>query len=129
MAFVHHFVRRDDDALPIMNAVATLPIVLPDGVILSGLGLNRDRGIVFRVGTKLDALIPEISDCKPSAVADAMHFLVNEWLCDVAADYRGKCILTCAIAATIIERTELSERPAFFVSAGQRGGGKTTTLT
>jgi hypothetical protein len=31
MPFVRHFVLRADHALPIMNAVATLPIVLPDG--------------------------------------------------------------------------------------------------
>ena len=31
MAFVRHFVHRADHALPVMNAVATLPIVLPDG--------------------------------------------------------------------------------------------------
>jgi hypothetical protein len=125
--FVNHFVRRPDHALPIMNAVATLPIVVPDGTILSSTGLNRDRGIVFRVPPKLLSLMPQVADCTPAAVAEEMDFLVNEWLCDVAADYTGKCILI-AIAASIIERTELPERPAFFISAGQRGGGKTTVV-
>ena len=37
-SFVRHFVRRDDDALPIVTGVATVPIVLPDGSILSGRG-------------------------------------------------------------------------------------------
>jgi len=126
-SFVTHFVCRDDHALPIMNAVAILPIILPDGTILSGTGLNRDRGIVFRVPTKLLSLMPQVADCTPAAVAEAMDFLVNEWLCDVATDYAGKCSLI-AIAASIIERTELSERAAFFISAGQRGGGKTTVV-
>lgn len=125
--FVSHFVHRTDHALPIMNAVATLPIVVPDGTILSDTGLHRDRGIVFRVPPKLRSLLPQVADCTPAAVAEAMEFLVNEWLCDVAADYAGKCVLI-AIAASIIERTELPERPAFFISAGQRGGGKTTVV-
>ena len=56
-----------------------------------------------------------------------MRFLVYVWLCDVATDYKGKCILI-AILATIIERNILPERPGFFISAGQRGGGKTTTV-
>ena len=56
-----------------------------------------------------------------------MRFLIDEWLCDVATNYRGKCILL-AILATIIERNILPERPAFFISAGQRGGGKTTIV-
>jgi hypothetical protein len=55
-----------------------------------------------------------------------MRFLADEWFCDVKADYAGKCILIAA-ALTIIERLLLPERPAFFITAGQRGGGKTTT--
>jgi len=39
----------------------------------------------------------------------------------------GKCaLISCAL--TIIERVLLDQRPAFMVRAGQRGGGKTTTL-
>ena len=56
-----------------------------------------------------------------------MRFLVDEWLCDVATDYKGKCLLV-AILATIVERSILPERPGFFISAGQRGGGKTTAV-
>jgi hypothetical protein len=32
------------------------------------------------------------------------------------------------LAMTLIERALLPERPAFFVTAGQRGGGKTTLV-
>jgi hypothetical protein len=42
--------------------------------------------------------------------------------------YAGKCTLI-ACALTIIERSLLDQRPAFFVTAGRRGSGKTTTLT
>jgi hypothetical protein len=125
--FVKHFHTRTDDALPIVAAIATLPIVLPDGTLLSKRGLDRDRGIVFRVPPALLALVPRKEDCNPVAVAEAMRFLMDEWLCDVATDYTGKCVLIAA-ALTIIERSVLAERPAYFVTAGRRGGGKTTAL-
>jgi hypothetical protein len=84
-AFVTHFhTRPNDDALPIVAAVATLPIVLANGKILSGRGLNRERGIVFRVSPILEALLPNVQECTPGAVAEALRFLVDEWLCDVA---------------------------------------------
>jgi len=45
----------------------------------------------------------------------------------VATDYEGKCILV-ALALAILERLLLPERPAYIVTAGQRGGGKTTAV-
>jgi hypothetical protein len=124
--FVKHYLRRHDGAMPVVAAVATLPMVLPDGTILSGHGLVRERGIVFRVPDELQKLLPTTAECTPSTVAEAMRFLADEWFCDVKADYAGKCVLIAA-ALTIIERLLLPERPAFFITAGQRGGGKTTT--
>ena len=62
------------------------------------------------------------------AVVDALAFLTDVWLVDVATDYAGKCLIIAA-ALTLIERTLLPERPGFFVTAGQRGGGKTTLLS
>ena len=47
---------------------------------------------------------------------------------DVATDYDGKCTIIAA-ALSLIERCLLDQRPTFFVTAGRRGGGKTTTLT
>ena len=38
MSFVGHYVQRDDDALPTVVAIATLPIVLADGVMLAARG-------------------------------------------------------------------------------------------
>jgi len=125
--FVKHYLVRSDAALPVATGVATLPIVLPDRRLLSGLGLDRSRGIVFRVPPELEALLPDPAHCIPEAVAEAMRFLTHEWLCDLAADYAGRCV-AIACALTILERLLLRERPAFFVVAGQRGGGKTTTL-
>jgi hypothetical protein len=125
--FVRHFLTRTDDALPTVVAIATLPVVLPDGTLLAARGLDRQRGIVFRVPPDLLVLIPRQEECTPDAVADAMRFLTEEWLVDVATNYTGKCILIAA-ALTIIERSVFGERPAFFVTAGRRGGGKTTAL-
>ena len=126
MPFVKHYLHRHDGALPVVAAVASLPMVLLGGAILSGHGLARERGIVFRVPGELEKLLPTIRDCTPSAVAESMRFLADEWFCDVKADYAGKCVLIAA-ALTIIQRLLLPERPAFFITAGQRGGGKTTT--
>jgi hypothetical protein len=123
--FVRHYVQRHDDALPRISGVATLPLVLPDGTVLSGRGLDRRTGIVFRVPDRMQALLPRREDCTPEAARAAMRFLTEEWLCDVSADYTGKCILV-TVPLTILERLLLPERPAFFITAGQRGGGKTT---
>jgi hypothetical protein len=125
--FVKHFLTRSDDALPVVAAIATLPLVLQDGTLLAKRGLDRQRGIVFRVPPHLLSVIPDPADCTPAAVAEAMRYLIEEWLCDVAANYAGMCTLIAA-ALTIIERSLLSDRPTFFVTAGRRGGGKTTAL-
>jgi hypothetical protein len=125
--FVRHYRIRTDNALPVMTAISTLPIVLADRTVLAGRGLDRERGIVFRVPRELMALLPRPEDCTEAAVAQAMDFLINAWLCDVAADYTGKCILLAA-ALSIIERSLLPDRPVVFVTAGRRGSGKTTTL-
>jgi hypothetical protein len=127
--FVKHYLTRDDgdEGLPIVSSISQLPIVLPNGEILTGQGLNRKYGIIFRVPAELDALIPKREACTKDEVGKAMRFLTDEWLVDVASDYAGKCMI---IAATmmILERALLPERPAVFVTAGHRGGGKTTTL-
>jgi hypothetical protein len=125
--FVKHFLTRTDDALPTVAAIASLPIVLQDGTLLSKYGLDRKRGIVFMVPKHILPFIPHPKDCTAAAVAQAMRFLTEDWLCDVAADYSGKCMLIAA-ALTIIERSLLSDRPTFFVTTGRRGGGKTTAL-
>ncbi|HLQ44973.1 MAG TPA: hypothetical protein VK137_09615, partial [Planctomycetaceae bacterium] len=129
MHFVNHYrsTQPSSGALPVVAAVATLPIVLPNATILSGPGLVRDRGIVFRVPDELRALIPSVAECTPDAIRAAMNFLTDDWLADVATDYRGKCTLTTA-AMSIIERTELPMRVAYSITAGQPASGKTTTI-
>ncbi len=125
--FVRHYVSRDDGVLPTVVAIVTLPIVLGDGSLLAPDGLDRARGIVFKLRKELRAVLPRRDCCTEAAVLEAMQFLCDDWLCDVATDYTGKCTLIAA-ALTVIERSLLPDRPAFFVTAGRRGGGKTTTL-
>jgi hypothetical protein len=125
--FVRHYLKRDDDALPTVTSIAQMPIVLRDGRVLTGRGLNRRYGIYFHVPGELEALLPSRDECTAATVARAMRFLTDDWLRDVTADYEGKCtIIACAL--TVLERALLPQRPAFFVTAGQRGGGKTTTI-
>jgi hypothetical protein len=129
MSFVRHYHNRDDGALPTIVAIATAPIILADGVILAKEdGIDVERGIDFVIPEEVMALLPRRADCTPEVIAEAMRFLTDEWLCDVLTDYAGKCVLISA-ALTIIERSLLDQRPAFFVTAGRRGSGKTTTLT
>ena len=64
--FVKHFLKRDDHALPTVTGVATLPIVLGNGDLLSGEGLDRRSGIVFRVPSGL--WVPARKECGDTAV-------------------------------------------------------------
>ena len=114
-----HYLQRDDEVLPTLVAIATLPIVLADGALLAPDGLDRDRGIMFIIRKELTTIIPRQQDCTDKAIKKAMRFLCDEWLCDVATDYAGKCTLIAA-ALTVIERSLLPDRPAFFVTATRR---------
>ena len=128
MEFVRHYTTRHDSPLPTVVAIATLPIVLADGGVLGEeRGLDEERGISFIIQPEVMALLPGAAEVTPDAVARAMKFLTDEWLCDVATDYAGKCTVVAA-ALSIIERSLLDSRPAFFIVAGRRGSGKTTTL-
>ena len=128
MEFVRHYTTRHDSPLPTVVAIATLPIVLADGGVLGEeRGLDEERGISFIIQPEVMTLLPGAAEVTPDAVARAMKFLTDEWLCDVATDYAGKCTVVAA-ALSIIERSLLDSRPAFFIVAGRRGSGKTTTL-
>src|SRR5262249_25122969 len=128
MKFVEAYMTSDDGALPTIAAIATLPIILADGGVLAYEDdIDEERGIDFVVPKEIMALLPRREDCTPDAVKAVMRYLVDEWLCDVATDYIGKCTIIAA-ALTVIERSLLPDRPAFFVTGGRRGSGKGTTL-
>ena len=126
--FVEHYLQRAGDALPLVATVGIAPVVLPDGQVLAQeYGLDRKRGIIWRVPKEIIALIPRREECTPAKCAEALRFLIEEWLCDVEADFVGKCTAISA-ALTIIKRMQLDNRPTFSVTAGKAGGGKTTLL-
>jgi hypothetical protein len=125
--FVRHYMRRDDGVLPTVVAIATLPLVSADGFLIHANGLDRARGIVFEVEPRLMETIPNRKACDERRVGETMRFLLDDWLADVATDHAGKCSLV-ALALTIVQRSLLDQRPVFFVGAGQRGCGKTTTI-
>jgi hypothetical protein len=125
--FVGHYEKRSDDVLPTLAAISALPIVSANGDIIYADGLDRKRGIIFNVHPSIMKLIPTRSKCTPYTVGEAMAFLTDEWLVDVATDYTGKCVLI-ALALTLAERSLMENRPAWWVTAGRRGSGKTTVL-
>jgi hypothetical protein len=129
MRFVRHYMNRDDGALATAVTIAQLPIVLADGAVLAleDNDVDPERGILFAIPPELLACLPGRAECTPEAVAAAMRFLLDDWLCDVQTTFTGKCTAIAA-ALSIIERSLLDNRPCFFVTAGRRGTGKTTLL-
>jgi hypothetical protein len=128
MIFVQHYLQRFDGVLPTAVAIATLPIVLPDGELLAPDGLDRERGIIFNIPKELRTIIPRREDCTPEKVKAAMKFLCDEWLVDVLVADDAGLYTIIALALTLIQRSLLSDRPCFFNTAGRRGGGKTTLV-
>jgi hypothetical protein len=112
--------------IPVARAINTAPLVTMSGNVIDGAGLDRNTGLVYRIDPLLRACLPA-DPLGEQDVRDALNFLFDEWLLDVALDRVGKCI-AIMLALTLIERAFLPERPAFFVTAGQRGGGKTTLV-
>jgi Bifunctional DNA primase/polymerase, N-terminal len=124
--FVTHYMQYGQSRLPRVATLATMPLVLPNGKLLATNGLDHGRQTVFRVEPEIAALMPggRVIDAEVTA---AIKLLTDVWLVDVQANYEDKCVLL-ALALTTIERGLLGERPAFFITAGKRGGGKTTAV-
>jgi hypothetical protein len=99
-------------------------MVAENGAIIEGVGLDRDSGILHHIE-------PGLRDCLPNGniteddVRKAVRWLCDEWLIDVLTGMTGKMIII-ALALTLVQRLILAMRPAFLISAGLRGGGKTT---
>jgi hypothetical protein len=125
--FIDHWLHYEKSKLPKVGMALTMPLVLEDGTLLSKNGLDRDRKLVMRCDEALLAYIPQRSICDDDAVREAFRFLDKEWLVDVAADHRSKCVLL-AYALSVIECALFDSRPIFTVTASQRSSGKTTAL-
>jgi hypothetical protein len=125
---VRHYLKYRDSKMPRVKGVQTLPLVLPNGEALSRNGLHRDYGLVMRCDPKLLDMLPDRAACDENAVAEAMSFLLDDWLCDVAGDHAAKCV-ALAYALSVIERMIFGERPMFMVTSSQASSGKTTLLS
>jgi hypothetical protein len=124
--YVDALMQLSPSSIPIARAINTAPLVSISGNVIDGVGLDRGTGLVHRIDPLLRACLPANPPTEEDVQA-AVIFLFDDWLVDVALDRVGKSI-AIMLAMTLIERTLLPERPAFFVTAGQRGGGKTTLV-
>jgi hypothetical protein len=126
-AFIKALMEYPSSAVPVVRAINTSPLITASGGLIDGAGLDRVTGLFHRIDPVLRKCLPED---KPTdeEIKQALSFLLNEWLVDVALDAIGKCV-AILLALTLLQRALLPERPAFFVTAGQRGGGKTTLVS
>jgi hypothetical protein len=66
--FVPPVVKGLPDDLPVVDAIATLPLVLPNGAWLAGPGLDRDYGILFKIEPGIQRLLPRPEECNSDRV-------------------------------------------------------------
>jgi hypothetical protein len=118
--FIDALMQLSPSAMPVARAINTAPLVSLSGNIIDGVGLDRGTGLVHRIDPLLRSCVPGTPPTEED-VQGAINFLLDEWLVDVALDPVGKCV-AIMLALTLIERPLLPERPAWFVTAGQRGG-------
>ena len=126
-AHIAALMQYPDSALPIARAINTSPLINMSGRAMEGVGLDRNSGLFHRIDPVLRACLPA-GEPTVDEIKEALRFLKDEWFVDVALDDAGKCV-AIMLALTVLQRALLPERPAFFVTAGQRGGGKTTLIT
>ncbi len=111
--------------LPVAKGVCTLPFLLPDGTVMHGEGLDRETGLIYRLEPDVLRSMPQHTPSNDEAL-DALMWLRDVWLCDVETDWTG-FIVGVSMMLSMIQRMVLpGERPAYVVSAAQRGAGKTT---
>jgi hypothetical protein len=125
--FTRALMEYPNSTIPVVRAVNTSPLVTPSGRLIDGVGLDRTTGLVHRIDPVMRACVPKGKPTEEE-IKQSFNFLLDEWLVDVALDRVGKCV-AILLALTLLLRVLLPERPAFFVTAGQRGGGKTTLIS
>jgi hypothetical protein len=116
-----------DSLMPIARAIVTAPMVAKNGTVIAGIGLDRSTSLVYRIEPGLLSCIPKDYELTAENVRKALHFLFDDWLVDVNTDITGKLLILMR-AMQKIERVLLPQRPAWFVTAGKAGSGKTTII-
>ena len=115
-------------AMPVARGVTTMPVVAVDekgrATLRMPVGLDRETGVIFRIPKALRSVMPKGAPTREEA-RQAYVWLRDEWLCDVCTDEQGKATLI-AMALTIIQRHDFTERPDFILSGAKAGTGKTT---
>ena len=122
---MNHYRGWNGGTLPKLVAISTLPLVLGNGEILAPRGLDRLRGIAFIIDEKLRKHLPRERVRDDTKVAEALRFLVNDWMTDVKCSFTDKCN-AITLALSIIERSLLAERPIGFITSPTPESGKTT---
>jgi hypothetical protein len=125
--FINALMEYPNSAIPVVRAINTAPLLDASGRLIDGVGLDRATELFHRIDPALRSCLPQ-GEPTEEEIKEALNFLLNEWLVDVALDPVGKCVAVL-LALTLLQRALLPERPAFFVTAGQRGGGKTTLIS
>lgn len=100
---------------------------MPDRTLRAGTGLDRELGLIMEIPQPLLDTLSHTGEVSLGQAREDYKWLCENWLADVDTDIEGKAVII-ALALTLIERHLLPERPAFFVTAAQRGSGKTTIL-
>lgn len=80
LPFVRHYHRYADSTLPVVHAIASMPLVLPNGKLIAPRGLDHDLGIIFRIDPKFAKLLPRHGTVTREDVKAAIDFLLDEWL-------------------------------------------------
>jgi hypothetical protein len=125
--FINALMEYSNSAIPVVRAINNAPLVTKSGRVIAGVGLDRATELFHRIDPALRSCLPE-GEPTQEEIKEALKYLLNDWLVDVALDPVGKCVAVL-LALTLLQRALLPERPAFFVTAGQRGGGKTTLIS
>jgi hypothetical protein len=123
--FVEHYMEFEESKLPKARGIMTAPVVLLDGTLLAPDGYHPPTRLIFMIDPALRSYLPRPEECTQEEAAKSLQFLTDDWLCDVAATFEGKCA-AIAYSITIIERTMFDKRPMWLGDAPSRGGGKTT---
>ena len=125
--FAAAFAEYHDSKLPLINGIVTAPMILPSGQVLTGHGFDAETGLYFHLDERLAGLVPHAGSVTDEDVRAAYSWLLDNLLPDVLCNDIGKAI-AIAYTLTLIQRLVLDARPAFVITANQRGGGKTTLI-
>jgi hypothetical protein len=127
MPYIKAIMEYKSGAVPVVRAINTSPLITASGDLIDGAGFDRTTGLFHRIDPLLRKCVP-MHKPTDAEIREAVRFLLDEWLVDVALDAVGKGV-AIMLALTLLQRALLPERPAYFVVAAQRGGGKTTLVS